>query len=131
MNPLLSSRPADAARPCRFAASDPDWRRDLPADWQAAVQTPLHFRRWQEYEMPARREIGYDEDDAPCYYRHRFLLESLYEEDDDLHVAIVYGEEVAAWRLRDGRWLVWRLERQPSQCAAGRGFYSFSERRPG
>lgn len=135
MNPhTATSRHPDAATRRTRAAREPQWQNDLPAPWRAAVVAPLHFRQWRDYEMPALRQIGYDEDDAPCYYRHLFRLETLRVDDMDVfYAALVYGEEVVAWRLRDQRWLVWKVVRQESDggdSGPGRGFYSFSADMP-
>lgn len=110
---------------------DPDWQQALPAEWRAAAVAPLSFAIHREYEMPACRSFGYDADGAPCYYRHAFLLGAPRSDDDEeFYEAVVYGEEVEAWRLRDERWLVWRIVRQDEDCRAPRGFYSFSEQMP-
>ena len=110
---------------------DPDWQKDLPEEWRAAVIGPLDFATWKEYEMPASRSLGYDEDGKPCYYRHVFLLDALrWDDDEEFYAAIVYGEDVHAWRLRDERWLIWRVVHQEDDSRSGRGFYSFSDSMP-
>lgn len=110
---------------------DPDWRRALPAEWHAMAVAPLDFAVHREYEMPASRTFGYDADGAACYYRHAFLLGAPRTDDDEeFYEALVYGEEVEAWRLRDERWLVWRIVRQDEDCRTPRGFYTFSETMP-
>lgn len=115
----------------RRANPEPDWQRHLPEEWRSAVVHPLHFGLWREYEMPASRCLGYDENDQPCFYRHRFLLDALRLGDgDELYAAIIYSEEVIAWRLRDERWLIWRVVQQEDDRHEGRGFYSFAEQMP-
>lgn len=111
--------------------ANPDWQQALPMDWRPAIIQPLCFATYTEHEMPASRSLGYDEDHNACYYRHVFLLSAVRSDDDEeYYSAVVYGEEVRAWRLRDGRWLVWRLIRQEGDCSSGRDFYCFSESMP-
>lgn len=113
------------------ARRDPDWRHALPAEWHAAAIAPISFAVHREYEMPASRTFGYDAEGTPCYYRHAFVLAAPRSDDDEeFYEAVVYGEEVEAWRLRDERWLVWRIVRRDEDCREPRGFYSFSERMP-
>ncbi|HZX30906.1 MAG TPA: hypothetical protein VFF03_06120 [Rhodocyclaceae bacterium] len=115
----------------RRTREEPDWRSALPGEWRAAAVAPLHIDTWREHEMPACRSIGYDEDEAPCYYRHVFLLSGLRSDDDlEYYEALVYGEEVQAWRLRDGRWLVWRVAHGEEDWQPAAGFYGFSEQMP-
>jgi hypothetical protein len=110
---------------------DPDWRQLLPADWRAAAIAPLTFAIHREYEIPASRTLGYDEEEKACYYHHAFLLRAPCSDDDEeFYETIVYGEEVHAWRLRDERWLIWRIVRAEGDCRGNRGFYSFSENMP-
>lgn len=122
---------AAATRPLRESKA-PDWQRNLPAEWRVAAVAPLDFAIHREYEMPASRTLGYDEDSVPCYYHHHFVLDAPRTDDDEeFYAAVVYKEEVEAWRLRDGRWLVWRRASHDEDCRSSRGFYSFSERMPG
>jgi hypothetical protein len=121
--------PARASHPRQ--PSDPDWQQALPAEWRTAALAPLTFAVHREYEIPASRIFGYDADGVPCYYRHDFVLGAPRSDDDEeFYEAVIYGEEVEAWRLRDERWLVWRIVRQGEDCGSPRGFYSFSERMP-
>ena len=39
-------------------------------------------------------------------------------------------QEEPDWRLRDGRWLLWRIAHEDGACNGNRGFYSFSEKMP-
>ncbi|MGE5490217.1 MAG: hypothetical protein ACM31P_02915 [Actinomycetota bacterium] len=115
----------------RRSEEGPDWRIALPEEWRDAAVAPLHIATWREHEMPACRSIGYDEDEAPCYYRHVFLLSGLRSDDDlEYYEALVYGEEVQAWRLRDGRWLVWRVAHRDEDRQPAAGSYGFSEQMP-
>lgn len=107
------------------------WHQGLPDEWRAAAIAPLEFMHHREYELPAHKTVGFDEAHAACYYHHVYVLGSLCSDDDeDFYEAVVYGEEVEAWRLRDERWLVWRVVHEDGACAGNRGFYSFSEEMP-
>lgn len=111
--------------------ADPDWQKKLPEEWRGAVIAPLDFATWHEYEMPASRCLGYDEDGEPCYYRHVFLLGALrWDDDEEYYEDFVYGEDVQAWRLRDERWLTWRIAHQEDTPHESRGFFSFSDEMP-
>lgn len=130
MTPALHPPP----RHCRKSARNrqaPDWLQTLPAEWREAAIAPLEFTRHRDYELPASRTLGYDEDHQPCYYRHLYVIGSLHSDDDEeFYEVVAYGEEVEAWRLRDGRWLIWRIAHEDGACNGNRGFYSFSEEMP-
>ncbi|WP_153110718.1 hypothetical protein [Propionivibrio limicola] len=129
MTPSSCSVPG--SRRCRKSArdwGDPDWRHTLPAEWRDAVVAPLEFSVHRDYETAACRVLGFDEDGDACYYRHTYLLKSVCSDDgEEFYEAVVYGEEVKGWRLRDGRWLLWRVFHEDGDCHGNRGFYSFSE----
>jgi len=117
--------------PCRKKCRDPEWQKALPAEWRDAAIAPLDFKQYREYEIPASRTLGHDEEGQACYYRHTYILSSWCSDDDDeFYQAIAYGEEVQAWRLRDERWLIWRIVHENGVCRGNRGFYSFSEEMP-
>jgi hypothetical protein len=108
----------------------PPWRRALPAEWQEAIDSPLYFKHYSEYEISAERIVGYDADDQPCFTSHRFALTSPASDDDEEFYEIVtYGEEMAAWRLRDERWLIYRSI-DTGNCHGPRDFYVFSSDMP-
>lgn len=87
----------------------PDWLSGLPAAWRDRVVAPGTFRVFREYEVPARRLIGYDEQGQPCYCVYDYRLIDLRSDDDEeFYQALAYGESVTAWRLNDARWLVHR-----------------------
>ena len=120
-----------SAVPCRKKSRDPEWQKALPIEWRDAAIAPLNFTTYREYEMPASRTLGHDEEGQACYYRHTYILSSLCSDDDEeFYEAIAYGEEVEAWRLRDERWLIWRMVHEDGGGRASRGFYSFSENMP-
>lgn len=126
-NPALLLAGA-AARP---AGSTPDWLAFLPAEWRDMVIEPLDFKRHLEYEMAARRSFGYDVDGSTCYYAHSYALnESRSDDDEDFYEVITYGESVRAWRLRDERWLIYRVVHSAGDAQPSRGFFSFAEQHP-
>lgn len=115
----------------RHDSGDPDWQQALPAEWRAEAIAPLRVTIHREYEMPASRTLGYDKEGLACYYHHAFALgEPRSDDDDEFYEAIVHGEEVHAWRLRDQRWLVWSVIRKEGDCRGNRSRYSFSESMP-
>jgi hypothetical protein len=123
--------PTYNAAPCGNESRAPDWQQGLPAEWRAEAIAPLRFIIHCEYEMPASRTLGYDKDDLACYHHHAFALgEPRSDDDEEFYEALIHGENVHAWRLRDQRWLVWRVVRKEGDCRGNRGCYSFSERMP-
>lgn len=106
------------------------WKKFLPCAWLDAVDAPLYFERHVEYEMNAERVIGRDADDRPCYTAHHFDLTRLASDDDeDFYEVVSYSEAMAAWRLRDGRWLIFRSI-QKLHCKDTRSFYTISPEMP-
>ena len=126
-----SYRSSGNAPECRKRERERDWQKGLPVEWRVAAVAPLHFSTFSEYEIPASRTLGYDEEGQPCYYHHSYIVGELCSDDDEeFYEHIAYGEEVEAWRLRDERWLIWRIVHEDGICRGNRGFYSFSERMP-
>lgn len=124
-----------AASPCSLNTGrddpTPDWSAHLPADWRAMAEAPLRFVEHREYEMPASRRLGYDADDRLCYCAHHYLLETCRSDDDeDFYRAVTGGEILHAWRLRDGRWLIYRRPIGDDCQPVSRGFYSFATEAP-
>jgi hypothetical protein len=106
------------------------WNRLLPTDWADQVETPLRFAHYSEYEIAAERTVGFDADDQPCFTAYRFMLTSTASDDDEeFYQVVTHSEEMAAWRLRDERWLVFR-KAGTKHCNPPRGFYSFSQKMP-
>lgn len=107
-----------------------DWQKHLPEAWLGAVDHPLYFKRYNEYEICAERSVGYDADDSPCFTAHQFILTSMASDDDEeFYEVVTYAEEMAAWRLRDERWLIFRTI-TTAPCNAPRGFYAVSPDMP-
>lgn len=108
----------------------PDWLAHLPAEWIDAVDVPLYFEQYSEYEINAKRAIGYDADNKRCFTTHRYILTSLASDDDEeFYELVTYAEEMAAWRLRDERWLVYRCI-STHNCNQSRSFYALSPDMP-
>ncbi len=109
---------------------DIPWLSNLPSEWQVAVDRPLYFRQYLEYEMQAERTVGYDQDDRPCYISHHYTLTRQAADCDGEFVEQnTYSEEMAAWRLRDERWLIFRTT-STNPNYAPRGFYVLSPDMP-
>jgi hypothetical protein len=81
---------------------------------------------FQEYQLDAQRWVGYDADEQPCYTAHHYALPA---QDASAGAAVAYSEMLAAWRLRDERWLVFRLI-GAGGATLPRGFYVFSPEMP-
>lgn len=112
------------------APAEPAWDALLPAEWRDAVEAPLYFRSYSEYEIYAQRSVGYDADDQPCFTTYRFALTRLVMDDDEeFYEEISRSEQLAAWRLRDERWLVFRIA-SPGPQPQPRGFYAISPEMP-
>lgn len=119
----------NAAKPSQEEAFE-DWQKHLPEAWLGAIDQPMHFKRCSEYEICGERSIGYDADDKPCFTAHQFMLTSVASDDDEtLHEVVTYAEEMAAWRLCDQRWLIFRTI-TTAPCNAPRGFYAISPDMP-
>lgn len=108
-----------------------DWCRHLPREWLAQIVRPTVFMRYREYEMPAERVVGLASDDEPCFCEHFFVLNTLQSDDDEeFFVATSYREHLVSWRLRNGRWLIYRMI---GGCEAGqtqRAFFTFADEMP-
>ena len=102
------------------------WRGYLPDAWADRVEAPLWVEEFQEYQLDAQRWVGYDADEQPCYTAHHYALPA---QDASAGAAVAYSEMLAAWRLRDERWLVFRLI-GAGGAALPRGFYVFSPEMP-
>lgn len=128
-NESIHHRARPGLRKGRFE-NEPAWLEHLPDEWLDAIEAPLYFEQYSEYEINAERAVGYDADDRPCFATHRFLLTELVSDDDDeFYEAVAYAEEMATWRMRDGRWLVYRRN-SAHQGGQPRSFYAFSNTMP-
>ncbi|WP_412479757.1 hypothetical protein [Azonexus sp. IMCC34839] len=114
----------------RFPTSNPDdalcdiWKKHLPIDWRNSVDQPLYMKHFSEYEIAAQRCVGYDADERPCFTAHQLTLTRLSSDDDEeFYETVTYSEELAAWRLRDDRWLMFRMS-SANQCNPSLGLYA-------
>lgn len=133
MNPTSAAKPLENlrhSRKNRDRNASRDWDRHLPESWIDAVEIPLYFEHYSEYEINAQRSVGYDADDQPCFTTHRFqLTRPVSDDDEEFYEIVAYSEEMVAWRLRDERWLVFRTS-STDNCSLPRSFYSFSQDMP-
>lgn len=128
-HPSADRRAGNTAKTRRDTTCD-DWLKHLPEAWLGAIDSPLYFKRYSEYEISAERTVGYDADDQPCFTAHRYVLtRTASDDDEEFYEVVAYAEEMAAWRLRDERWLIFRSI-TTSPCNAPRGFYAVSPDMP-
>jgi hypothetical protein len=140
MNSTLDGRTAESShgrtgacprQALALATGACDWSDRLPKNWRVMVVPPSEFTRHREYEIAAERIFGTDQDGKCCFYAHSYVLPGCRSDDDEeFYSVIVHAESVRAWRLRDDRWLIYRIVHSDEDCSASRGFYSFSEHCP-
>ena len=121
---------SQAVEPSRVRCT-PDariWQENLPAEWLDAVEEPLYYAHYREYEISAERAVGYDADDKPCFTYHRFLLTQAGT-GETTQPLVTFSERMAAWRLRDDRWLVFRRN-SANHGSEPASFYAFSNTMP-
>lgn len=124
------NRKSAAARRSRSAADERPWRDRLPVAWREMAVVPIAFEVFRDDELAAERCFGYDADRQPCYYAHRYRIEEPRSDDgEEFYASTLHDEAVAAWLLRDGRWLIHRVVRADDH-GEGQAFYSFSETMP-
>lgn len=112
--------------PCR-----PAWIEHLGPPWLDLVITPRSFRVFRDDDVPARRVIGHDGDDTPCFQAYDYRrLDVRSDDDEEFYIAIAYSESVSAWRLHDGRWLVHRRIEPLGEEDAATSALSIDERMP-
>lgn len=104
-----------------------DWAARLPAFWRGLTIGPLWVDVNRDEGTGAERWMGYDEEEQPCFCRYRFQVPIGFI---DSGVESHYSEDLAAWRLRDGRWLIHRVINSLGEGKAAYAFYAFSERMP-
>jgi len=121
----------EAARQCRRGVDNFPWRRELPVAWSDMALPPLAFNVFREPELLAERVFGYDEDGQACFYSHCYALQDTRSDDgESFYTALAYAEQLRAWKLRDGRWLIQRQVSTDGEPAGGRRFHTFSEEMP-
>ena len=123
-----SQNSAYHARPEKLARL---WLEHLPPEYRELVIAPLDIRHYRDDELAAERFVGEDEDNAPCFTAHRFnLFEPRSDDGEEFYSVLAYGESLAAWRLRDERWLIWREIMSEENCGEARSFYCLAQTMP-
>lgn len=129
--PLYITGHDDPSRNSRKRAShlahEVDWADRLPMLWRSLAVGPLWVDVNRDVDAGAERWLGFDEEERPCYCRYRFQMPIGHLAGD--HDA-VYQEDLAAWRMRDGRWLIHRIIMCQADGRTSYSFYAFSERMP-
>jgi hypothetical protein len=121
-------RPAEhgVAGACR-----PSWHRELCPIWIDLVVPPRSFRVFSDHEVAARRVVGHDGNDIPCFQAYDYRrLDIRSDDDEEYYLAVAYSESLSAWRLRDGRWLVYRRVEPLGEEDAATCALSIDERMP-
>lgn len=136
MRPSLYTNLHKENRPYRSHRADPEsvarrrWR-ELPTAWRDRAVEPLRFVVHADYEALAFRALGYDEDEKPCFCAYQYATgELLSDDDEEFYEVVTYAESLAAWRLRDGRWLIHRRIVTGLDDTRAQSFYSLSETMP-
>jgi hypothetical protein len=128
MNPV-AAHPARTIGARRRRRLDYNWKQGLPKEWQRLAIAPLAIERFRDYEVAAERLVGRDDDEQPCYCNSRFVvMETRSDDDEEFYQVVAYAEALTAWRLRDGRWLIYREIKRDGE--RGNSFYSFGEAMP-
>lgn len=88
-----------------------NWKTGLPVESGPALVPPVALEKFEDKPACALRIKGFDSQGRHCYYHHsyainreRFDEEGLYDESE------AYRQEVTAWRLCIGGWLVRQYE---------------------
>lgn len=110
-----------SAKRASHLAREVDWVERVPLLWRSLITGPLWVDVFRDQQAGAERWVGYDEDEDPCYCRYRFQVGGGTQQ---------HREDLAAWRLRDGRWLIHRIIQCQADGGAAYLFYAFSEHMP-
>jgi hypothetical protein len=102
-----------------------NWSERLPAVWKPLTVAPIWVDVNRDADSQAERWVGYDEDDHPCLCRYRFTLSA-----SSTGVSEAHSEDLTAWRMRDGRWLIHRIIHSQADGDTFYAFYAFSESMP-
>ncbi len=108
-------------------AGEVAWADGLPLLWRSLTIGPLWVDVNRDADAGAERWLGYDEEEQPCYCRYQFQVPigSVAGEREGL-----YKEDLRAWRMRDGRWLIHRIITRQADGGQSYAFYAFSESMP-
>jgi hypothetical protein len=86
---------------------------------------------FRDHEIAARRVVGHDIDDTPCFHAYDYrLLDVRSDDDEEYYLAVAYSESLSAWRLHDGRWLVYRRVEPLGEEDAATSAMSIDDRMP-
>jgi len=108
-----------------------NWAERVPQLWRGLTIGPLWVDVNRDADAGAERWVGYDEEEAPCYCRYRFQVDIGSLAGDALRQGRPgYSEDLAAWRMRDGRWLIHRIINCHADAGTSYAFYAFSESMP-
>jgi hypothetical protein len=107
------------------------WADRVPQLWRSLTIGPLWVDVNRDLDAGAERWVGYDEEEQPCYCRYRFQVDIGSVAGDQTEPGRPgYTEDLAAWRMRDGRWLTHRIIMCHADGKTAYAFYSFSEDMP-
>jgi hypothetical protein len=88
-----------------------DWQNGLPPESLGATVTPLTLESFADKMAYARKTKGYDAAGALCFYHHAYSMPNeRFDEDGIFQESEAHYQEVTAWRLYTGDWLVRRYE---------------------
>ncbi|WP_290868452.1 hypothetical protein [Aquabacterium sp.] len=121
---------ARKAKRATHLAHEMDWQARLPPNWKDQVVGPLWVQVHRDHDVGAERWMGYNEDDQPCYCRYRFVISRQEVQPGEPDRRLSYCEDLTAWLLRDGRWVIHREILSQAERPTSYSFYSLSERMP-
>jgi len=108
-----------------------DWAARLPLIWRSLTIAPLWVDVNRDVDAGAERWMGYDEEELPCYCRYRFQVDiGTLDGGAGDPAQAGYREDLAAWRMRDGRWLIHRIIACQADGLTSYSFYAFGESMP-
>ncbi len=132
--PLYITSYHDSARSSSKRAShlarEVAWSERLPILWRGLTIAPLWVDVNRDADACAERWLGYDEDERACYCHYRFQVGIGSLAGEEVEGGGVYHEDLVAWRMRDGRWLIHRIIRCQAEGRQSYAFYAFSENMP-
>lgn len=83
------------------------WWSAIPWYLKDLVVPPVLFHTDTEYEVQAARTLGKDLWDEPCYCAFRYIQRPMQLKEPAADAASpVFAQNIDAWRLVDGHWLV-------------------------
>ncbi len=100
---------------------DYNWKTGLPVKNVPTTIPPVALEKFQDETAHALRVKGFDSQGQFCHYHHAYALnrerfdeEGFYDENE------AYRQEITAWRLSGGGWLVRKYEAGAHGDCAGR-----------